>query len=45
MEPEFTTIQISNKNKDKLDRLKVHEREPYDDVLGRLLDDLERIRK
>lgn len=34
----MTTIQISNNNRDKLDKLKVHEREPNDDVVKRLLD-------
>jgi len=34
---EPTTIQISKDTKTKLDILKVHEREPYEDVISRLL--------
>ena len=37
-ENEFTTIQITNDNKTKIEKLKVHEREPNDDVVKRLLD-------
>ena len=32
-----TTIQISKELKDELDKLKVHPREPYEDVLKRLV--------
>jgi len=34
----FTTIQLSNGNRDKIEKMKVHPREPYDDVIKRLLD-------
>jgi len=33
-----TTIAISKGTKKKLDKLKVHPREPYDDVIKRLLE-------
>jgi predicted transcriptional regulator len=33
-----TTIQLQPKTKNRLDDLKVHPRETYDDVLNRLLD-------
>ena len=32
-----TTIAISKETKEKLDRLKVHRREPYEDVIKRLI--------
>ena len=32
-----TTIQISKETKEELDGLKIHPREPYNDVLKRLL--------
>jgi len=38
MKREKTTIQISSEIKAKLDKLKVHPREPYEDVIRRLLD-------
>jgi len=31
------TIAVSKKTKEKLDRLKVHRREPYEDVIKRLI--------
>ena len=39
-ENEYSTIQISINTKEKLDKLKVHDREPYEDVLKRLLEKL-----
>ena len=36
----MTTIRISLDNKAYLDKLKVHPREPYDDVLKRFIDKL-----
>jgi len=33
-----TTIHISKETKERLDALKVHRREPYEDVIKRLLD-------
>jgi len=33
-----TTIAISKETKEKLDRLKVHRREPYEDVIKRLIE-------
>jgi len=35
---EKTTVQISKETKAKLDRLKVHPREPYEDVIKRLIE-------
>jgi predicted CopG family antitoxin len=32
-----TTIAVSMETKEKLDRLKVHPREPYEDVIKRLI--------
>jgi len=41
MHPELirpkTTIQVSEETKKKLDELKVHPREPYEDVIKRLI--------
>ena len=36
MANETTTIQVRLETKAKLDKLKVHEREPYDEVVDRL---------
>jgi len=33
-----TTIAVSKETKKKLDRLKVHPREPYEDVIKRLIE-------
>jgi predicted CopG family antitoxin len=33
-----TTIQISNETRDELNALKVHPREPYEEVIRRLLE-------
>lgn len=33
-----TTISISKETKDRLEKLKIHPREPYEDVLKRLLE-------
>jgi len=33
----MTTIHISKETKQKLDKLKIHRREPYEDLLKRLL--------
>jgi len=35
---EMTTIQVSKETKAKLEKLKVHPREPYEDVIKRLLE-------
>lgn len=37
MSREYTTIRVSKALKRKLDELKVHRREPYEDVIERLL--------
>jgi len=34
----ITTIQLDNKLKEKLDRLKVHHRESYNDLIARLIE-------
>lgn len=39
---DFTTIQLTFKTKGKLDARKVHDREPYEDVLVRLLEEVEK---
>ena len=36
-----TTIKVTRELKERLDRLKVHPREPYNDVIGRLIDERE----
>jgi len=33
-----STIAVSNETKEKLDNLKVHSREPYEDVIKRLIE-------
>jgi len=38
----MTTIAISEETKEKLDRLKVHPREPYEDVIKKLIEKCER---
>jgi len=38
MSSEKTTITISRKLKAELDKLKVHRREPYEDVIWRLVE-------
>jgi len=38
-----TTVQIDRQLKARLDRMKLHSRESYNDVLERLLEDLEEI--
>jgi hypothetical protein len=40
-----TTISISRSDKMRLDQLKIHRREPYKEVLARLLDDIDKIKK
>lgn len=35
---ELTTISISTNIKEKLDKLKIHPREPYNEVMERLLE-------
>jgi len=37
-----TTIHVKQSTKDRLDSLKVHSREPYNDVIERLIDFYER---
>lgn len=41
--PNTTTVQIDRKLKARLDTMKIHSRETYNDVLERLLEDLEEI--
>jgi len=38
MSSEKTTITVSRKLKAELDKLKVHRREPYEDVIWRLIE-------
>lgn len=38
MADEMTTIQVSVRTKDHLDKLKIHGREPYEDVIVRMLE-------
>ncbi|MGC8936432.1 MAG: DUF7557 family protein [Candidatus Methanomethylicaceae archaeon] len=38
MSEKGTTIHISREIKEKLDKLKVHRREPYEDVIKRLIE-------
>ena len=33
-----STIAVSNETKEKLDELKIHPREPYEDVIKRLIE-------
>jgi|GEM_PF-1828177 hypothetical protein len=40
-----TTISILKSDKERLDKLKLHRREPYKEALSRLLDDIEKIKK
>jgi len=42
MEEEMTTMQISKKNLDKLEKIKEHPRVPNDEIVGRLIDFWER---
>jgi len=35
---DMTTIQLSEETKDELDKLKVHPRETYEDVIKRLIE-------
>jgi len=42
---EKTTIQISEETKQSLDSLKVHPREPYEDVIKRLLIQYQKVMK
>jgi len=37
-----STIAVSNETKQKLDKLKVHPREPYEDVIKRLIEKCEK---
>ena len=39
MKPAATTIKVTREIKDRLDGRKVHPREPYNDVIARLLDE------
>ena len=40
-----TTIQLSKEMKDALERMKIHPRETYEEVLERLLEDLRELSK
>ena len=42
---QYTTISISLQDKSRLDALKIHHREPYKEVISRLLDDIEEIKR
>jgi len=42
MSKEGTTIHISRETKGKLDKIKVHPREPYEDVIKRLIEKWEK---
>jgi hypothetical protein len=37
MSEEYSTIRVSTATKKKLDKLKVHPREPYEDAIKRLI--------
>ncbi|MBO3801954.1 MAG: hypothetical protein QXS21_03855 [Thermoproteota archaeon] len=37
MSEEYSTIRVSRETKKKLDKMKVHPREPYEDVIKRLM--------
>ncbi len=39
MKPAATTIKVTRELKERLDRCKVHPREPYNDVIERLIDE------
>jgi len=39
-----TTIQLDNKVKEKLDKLKIHERESYNEVVRRLVEECKNIK-
>jgi hypothetical protein len=45
MDDQDTTISITFSDKTRLDKLKIHRREPYKEVIGRLLDDVEKIKR
>ncbi len=45
MKPAATTIKVSHDLKDRLDRCRVHPREPYNDVIERLLDERDGINR
>jgi hypothetical protein len=40
-----TTISISSYDKKRLDSWKIHRREPYKEVINRILDDLEKMKQ
>jgi hypothetical protein len=42
LKPKQTTIAIAVYDRDRLERLKLHRREPYGDVVSRLIDHAER---
>ena len=37
-----TTIRIEGKTKEKMDKIKIHPRETYDDIINRLIKKLEK---
>ncbi len=37
-ESEITTVKLNKKTKDRIDKLRVHKRETYDEILQSLLD-------
>jgi predicted CopG family antitoxin len=41
MSEKGTTIHVSKETKEKLDKLKIHPREPYEDVIKRLIEKCE----
>ena len=40
----ITTIQLDKKVKEKLDKLKIHERESYNEVIARLVEECRNVR-
>jgi len=40
----ITTIQVEEKTKEKLDKLKVHERESYNEVIRRMVEECKHIK-
>ncbi|MDG6921523.1 MAG: hypothetical protein JRN59_08335, partial [Nitrososphaerota archaeon] len=42
LRPRMTTIAIAVYDRDRLDRLKLHRREPYGEVVSRLIDEAEK---
>lgn len=45
MEEEFTSIGIKPKTKERLEKLKVHPNQSFDELINKILDDIIRIKK